>query len=255
MENIIDEEFTEVKKAKPRVFSTHEIATGAFIGGALAGAYFLAHNFKVFGEPQKSATTWIASIIYTSLLLVSLFYIPILEHVPNMAFTAAVTGAFYGAAHHYQEKLIEDYLSDGGTTNSWLKTVGISLLFAIVFGGLIFGWAYFSDPGMTASSKSYGELNHELSYTENITEAEADNVANGLMYAQYFGMDMKSYAYVDQENGKYLIYLAIVEDAYQNPEVATYYQLVHDDTEEFSQLDISIHLVEDDITDIKLTID
>lgn len=265
MDDIIDSELVAPQEEKSKVYSEQSIAAGAFIGGPLAGAYLLGYNFKVFGEQRKFIVTWVISSVYLILLLISIFTLPFLEKIPNFYFTAVLTGAFYVAAQFYQAENIKTHLSEEGELHSWLRAIGVSTIFALVFGSAVVVWVFWGDsvfdfPSQAINtqvvSKEYGELNHEITYhSGNVLEDEVDDIANGLLFSNYFNNDQKSYAYLDKENRKYLIYIALIPDAYLDSEVSNYYRSVLNDVESFTDMDVKFVLVEDDIYNVKLSLD
>lgn len=256
MDEIIDSELVEAPKAKPRIFSIQEIMVGAFLGGSIAGGYFLAHNFKVFGEFKKANITWLISIATLVLLFFLVFQFTFLDNIPNQVFTFGVAGGFYAAAQHYQSDSIDNYLKNGGTTASWMRVIGISIAFMAILIVLIFGYVYYSDPIISATSKTYGPLNHELNYDDNyISEQEADDIAAALTYGGYFGEEQQGYAYLTEKNEKNFIILPLLKDAYKDPEVIQYYEWLQKELEEFTQDEIVIGLCEDDITIINKEIE
>ena len=59
-----------------KIYKDKEVWVGTFLGGPLVAGYFIAKNFKVFGEADKARKTWVIAIIATMFLFGISFYAP-----------------------------------------------------------------------------------------------------------------------------------------------------------------------------------
>lgn len=59
------EQTLEIQNGSKKIYKDKAIWVGTFLGGPLVAGYFIAENFKVFGEYGKAKKTWIYAILTT----------------------------------------------------------------------------------------------------------------------------------------------------------------------------------------------
>lgn len=126
-------------KKETKLYSVGQIALATFVGGALAGCYFLSKNFETFGNKKFAARSlWIGVIIV--LLIGLLIFVPssILKYIPNIVIPAVYIGAIVTVTRQYQGKEIVKHFKSKGMKQSWLKVIGISILSAIIILAYLF---------------------------------------------------------------------------------------------------------------------
>lgn len=81
-----------IQKPTKKIYKDRAISVGTFLGGPLVAGYFIAENFKVFGEYEKAKKTWIYTIIATVIIFGGIFLIPDDVKVPNQIIPLVYTG-------------------------------------------------------------------------------------------------------------------------------------------------------------------
>jgi len=120
-----DVQLDEIPEGK--VFITKNIAIAAFFGGLPVGAYLLAHNFSVLGDQRKAIITWmIAALLF--LLIVFSGFIPLLDHVPAIAYSLVIALAAGQAAKHFQVAKVANHIEKGGDVYSTKRVIAITLI-------------------------------------------------------------------------------------------------------------------------------
>ena len=113
------------------VYSPNQAAAGAFLGGPVAGLYFLKHNFRALNRPEQERMTVRYGGIFMFALLAILPFIP--ESVPGMPFAAAFIVASRMLVEKYQfskQDIID--APELEFQSNWL-VLGVSLLCMLVF--------------------------------------------------------------------------------------------------------------------------
>lgn len=65
------------------VYTAKHVRLGTFLGGPLIAGYFIAENYKVFGEYGKAKAAWIYAIAATIVIFGSVIFIPETARIPN----------------------------------------------------------------------------------------------------------------------------------------------------------------------------
>ncbi|MEO5642533.1 MAG: hypothetical protein ABIQ40_14275 [Bacteroidia bacterium] len=225
----------------PKIFQGKSIYAATFIGGPLAAAYMIAHNFKVFGDSAKARSIWISSILFTVLLFVVVFNLPANIKIPNVLFPLVYTGIAYGIMHYYQGKQIEAYLQKGGSLFNGWKIAGVALISLLITGGCVFAYVYFTDPVFTSSTKSYGTSENIIMYPKGtITEAEVDKIEQSLERTGVFVNSRTINVYLDKSNGNYEITFAMLENSWNEPQTIADFDTIR---QEIQQDFPSAHIV------------
>lgn len=204
--------FEEIPTEK--IYTEKAIRVGTFLGGPLVAGYFIAENFKVFGDFTKVRNTWIIAILSTILVFGLIFMIPDNVKIPNIIFPLIYMGIAAYFTKKYQEKDIAKHIENGGDEFNWWRTIGISIVGCIVTLGVILGIAFFNDAAngvLTESTKTYGAMNHEISYQSNINENEADKIASAFIKTTFFDDAIKKYVYLKKIDNNYEISISCNE--------------------------------------------
>jgi hypothetical protein len=214
MEEIVNEKSVFEEIPTERIYSEKAIRVGTFLGGPIVAGYFMAENFKVFGDFTKVRNTWIISILSTILIFSLIFMIPEDIKIPNVIFPIIYMGIAAYFTKKYQEKDIVQHIENGGEEFNWWRTVGISLIGCIVTLGILFGVAFFSEAAngrLTESTKTYGAMKHEIAYQNNINENEVDKIAEVFQKTTFFDDAITKYVYLEKINNNYEISISCNE--------------------------------------------
>ena len=193
-----------------RIYTENEIGFAAFFFGPIAGAYFIARNFKVFEQPQRALRTMISSVVFTALLFVALFTIPGAERLPHYILPLIFGLVANYLVQRYQGTAIGEHLDSGGAAFCWGRTVlvslGIGVLTVAVPVAVFVAYSFATD---NTASKTYGKMQHDISFDKsNISEAEIDKIASELTAATFFDDEKKKSVDVKKSGNTYevLIY-------------------------------------------------
>ncbi|MDA6069855.1 hypothetical protein NJT12_09510 [Flavobacterium sp. AC] len=86
MEELVIEKSVFEEIPTEKIYSEKAIRVGTFLGGPLVAGYFMAENFKVFGDYNKVRNTWIITILSTIVIFSLIFMIPEDVKIPNIVF-------------------------------------------------------------------------------------------------------------------------------------------------------------------------
>ncbi|CAN5913619.1 hypothetical protein BH11BAC7_BH11BAC7_08760 [soil metagenome] len=225
--------FVNEQPTSPKIFGLKAIYPAAFVGGPLAAGYIIAHNFKVFGQPEKSRNTWIISILFAVLLFLVVFNLPANIKIPNVLIPLIYTGIAYGAMFYSQEKQIEAYLQKGGSLFNGWKIAGVALISLLITGTCVFAYVYFTDPVFTSSTKSYGTSENVIMYPKGtITEAEVDKIEQSLERTGVFVNSRTINVYLDKSNGNYEITFAMLKDSWNEPQTIADFKVIQQEIQQ-----------------------
>jgi hypothetical protein len=130
-ENILDTPNAVVSVAK-KWNSKAQIGVGTFLGGPIAATFFIAENYKNLGDKSTYQKTLIYGTLATIALFAALFLIPETSKIPSQVFPIAYLVSVNAYIQQFQLPLILAHTAAGGKQNSWLRTVGISILFLLI---------------------------------------------------------------------------------------------------------------------------
>ncbi|WP_316836978.1 hypothetical protein [Pedobacter nutrimenti] len=200
------EQTIDIQKPTEKIYKDRAIWLGTFLGGPLVAGYFIAENFKVFGEYDKAKKTWIYTVIATIILFGGIFLIPDNVKIPNQIIPLIYTGIASYLLKHFQGQNIEIYINSGGEFFSWWRTVGIGLIGLVITFVLIFGFALLSDTTSTVGTNThtYGIMKHEIAFDKNnISESEVNKIADGLIKTTFFDDAVTKYVYAKKVNNNF----------------------------------------------------
>ncbi len=123
-----------------KIYTIKAIQVATFIGGPLVAGYLIAENYKAINEHGKAKTTWIYAVIATVIIFGLAISIADNDHIkiPTPVIPLIYSWITYWLVQTYQKQQIDTFLTSGGTTYSWWRTIGISLAGAIITFGLLF---------------------------------------------------------------------------------------------------------------------
>ena len=214
MEEIVLEKSVFEEVPTEKIYSEKAIRVGTFLGGPIVAGYFIAENFKVFGDFDKVKRTWIITILASILIFGLIFMIPEDVKIPNVIFPVIYMGIAAYFTKKYQEINIAKHIENGGEEYNWWRTIGISLIGCIVTLGTLFGIAFANEAAngrLTESTKTYGAMNHEIAYQSNINENEADKIAEAFEKTTFFDDAITKYVYLEKINNNYEISISCNE--------------------------------------------
>lgn len=219
-ETVIEKsDFKEIPQQK--IYSEKAIRAGTFLGGPLVAGYFLSENFKAFNDFEKVKTTWIITLISTVIIFALIFIIPENINIPNIVFPLIYTGIAAYFIKQYQEKNINEHLKNGGEEFGWGRTIGVSiagciLTFAVIF-SIFFAIDTINNPSYTETSKTYGAMNHEIVYEDNVKVEEADKIAEAFEKTTFFDQYQTKFVHLRKDGNTYEISISCTESIKSNP--------------------------------------
>ena len=248
------EQTIDSQTASKKIYKDREIWGGTFLGGPLVAGYLIAENFKVFNEPEKAKKTWVYAIISTIVIFGGIFLLIDTEEIPRQIIPLCYTAIAYFLVRHYQGTLINSHINSGGQTYSWWRTIGISLIGAVITFLPIFGIALISDTVKNAeiTTKTFGIIKHEISFDKsNISETEVDKLADGLTETTFFDQTVTKYVFAKKVGNNYEIYISCDNSVTSSSEsLAPFVQLRDDMQTLFPNNKIIFNLVVDDLDNV-----
>lgn len=206
--------FEEIPTEK--IYTEKAIRVGTFLGGPLVAGYFMAENFKVFGDSDKAKKTWIITILATLCIFALIFFVPenILDKIPNIVFPLIYMGIAAYCTKLYQEKLINEHIENGGEQFNWGRTIAISIIGISILLGAVFSTYFLTETAngrLTESTKTYGTIQHQIVYQNNIDENEVDKIAEVFKKTTFFDDALTKYVYLEKINNNYEISISCNE--------------------------------------------
>lgn len=254
---IIDANDKDSKYAK-KVYDMRAIWIGTFLGGPLTAGYLAAENFKAIGQPRRVQSAWMIAIVSTIVIFGAVFLIPSIEKVPTYLIPTTYTVIAYYLIHHFQGAELKSRAADAGKVFSVWRSVVVGLIFAVITILPIVGYVFMSDPTITARSKSYGTLQHEVYFdATQISEADADKVAKALTELSFFDDENQKGVFLSRQENKFVIAIPLIQDAWNEPEVVNYFELLRDDIQPYFDVEtIVLNLCEaEDITAVRKVVE
>ncbi|HEX8041611.1 MAG TPA: hypothetical protein VF490_20830 [Chryseosolibacter sp.] len=250
-EQIID---SEIETTSRKIYPMKAIWVGTFLGGPLSAGYLIAENFKTLGHRNKVGPTWILAIAATISVFGGVFLIPDAEKLPRQIVPLIYTAIVYAIVQQVQGQEIKAFMSGTGKAFSIWRALGLSLIWCVITLVPVFLSVLLTDPVITAQSKSYGELKHEIYFHENnVAENEADEIAEALRKASFFDDVQRKSVVLDKSDDAYVISIPLIKDAWNDSEVVSYFEDLRTKVQTFFPAKkIIINLSsEEDVTDVK----
>lgn len=122
-----------------QIYTPNHIRFGTFLGGPLVAGYYLAENYKVFGEPGKAKAAWIYAIAATVVIYGGIIALPQTVKIPGFVFPIAYGWVAFYLTEHFQGAQINAHGNNGEGFFGWGRVVVISLIgVAITLAGIYF---------------------------------------------------------------------------------------------------------------------
>jgi len=244
--------FEEIPTGK--IYTEKAIQVGTFLGGTLVAGYLMAENFKTFGDYKNAKKSWIIAILSTIVVFGLILFIPEDINIPNVIFPVIYMGIAGYLAKKYQEQKINEHLKNGGEKFNGWRTAGVSLIGCIVTIGAIFSIYFLNEASngrLTESTKTYGSVNHEIVYQNNINENEADKIAGSFEKTGFFDNSLTKYIYLEKIDNNYEISISCHESV-QNDLTAyqSFVQLRKDMQQDFPNNKIILKLVVNNLDNV-----
>lgn len=119
------------------IYKANHIRLGTFIGGPITAGYFIAHNYKVFGEIGKANAAWIYAIAATIVIFGGALLIPDAINIPNYIIPILYCWIAFYLTQYFQGSKIEAHVNSGARVFKWGRVVVIGLIgLAVTFIGL-----------------------------------------------------------------------------------------------------------------------
>jgi hypothetical protein len=130
----------EPTQASISIYSPYQIYFASFVGGPLAGAWYLAQNYRAIANIPAARRSLVVGCLAVLAMLPLLFVLP--KKFPNLVIPIAYSAAFYFFA---QQRFVVDSargIRFGSGWRHWTNVVGVSvfllvLTLALWVGGLI----------------------------------------------------------------------------------------------------------------------
>ncbi len=210
----------KTKAPSEKIYSKKAIWFGSFLGGPLSAGYFLASNFKSFGQQNRVRNTWMVAVVATAVLIAILYFLPDDINIPNSLIPLLTAAAAGYIADCTQGREIEAFAAAGGSFHKWWNTALISIGLAIALFVPLVTVAAIADsisaPAYTA--RAYGTTKNEITFdVKEMSVAEADALAAAFAETEFFNDKFTRYVLVEKSGSTYIIYLELIEGAVDNP--------------------------------------
>jgi hypothetical protein len=167
------------------IYSPRQIQAATFFGGPFAAAYFLKSSFESINKHVLASKSFIVSLIVSVLIIGILPFLP--EKMPNNViplFYLIPVIALLKKHYFTKEEIIES--EDFAIESSW-KVAGISLVSAILYGVIAFGYLWVSQSDEDVANNVVDNINTakiELNsdYFLNLKATKDPNGSGVLMY-------------------------------------------------------------------------
>jgi len=132
-----------------KLYTENAIRVATFLGGPLVAGYLIADNYKQLGETRQVRKTWLITIVSTVIIFVIAWYLP--DDFPHLIVPIAYTVGVYYLVERLQGAKIKAHVAAGGMTWSMgravlVSVVGLVIMVAIIFGGLLLMDQSFAKP-------------------------------------------------------------------------------------------------------------
>lgn len=254
MTNKVKDPFAIEQSDERKIYRANLILPATFLGGPLCAGYIIAENFKTFGDNHKVGATWTISILSTVAIFLAVFKIPDSIFIPPQLIPLVYSGIAYGIISVLQGREIEAYVIETGRVFSAGRSVVIGLIGAVTTIIPVIGYFVMADPMLTASNKTYGQLNHEIYFDEStISDSEVDRVAEALTQTLFFDDVQQKSIFIKAIGSKYFLSIPVTGNAWNDRETVAYFESLRRRlTPLLYGNPIIIHLCSDgDITDVK----
>lgn len=239
-----------------KIYKDREVWVGTFLGGPLVAGYMIAHNFKVFGDTIRARKTWIIAFAALLALLGIVLFAPYIDRIPQWAIPLVYTGMAFVLMRLYQGEKVAAHVRAGGQIQSWWRTLGVSLVIAVISFVPFIGAAVLADMVKNANVvyKNYGAAGHEIGFDKtNLAESEVDALAAGFEQFGFFndGKNGKWFVYVRKIENRYEISVSVDKSAAHNPQNVKFFARLRDEMQAlFPNNKIILNLIVDDLDNV-----
>jgi len=186
-----------------RLYTISGIGWVTFLGGPLAAAYLLAHNFRALGQPEHARRTQFGALAVLVVLFGVLALLP--QRIAEfkwlqLAVAGAWTAAAGGIAEVYQAAAIRAHVKAGGREGSGLVAIGVmigGLALTLFLAMLIFAAA----PPFEGRRFEVPNTDGVVYYSGSANEGDASAVADLLSQLGYFSAGVVPANLVGDEDG------------------------------------------------------
>lgn len=119
------------------IYSDIMIYISTFFTGPLVAGYMMSRNFKVLGEKEKVAPTWIIAIASSLMLFAIAFLTPNMSLISDLYISLLVSLVTYFLIRVTQGKALAEHIKNGGLRYSWIRCIAIIAIWWVVVIGLI----------------------------------------------------------------------------------------------------------------------
>jgi len=247
------EQTLAIQSSTQKIYKSNAIRVATFLGGPLAGGYFIAENFKAFNEPEKAKKTWIYTILTTIVIFAIAFAIPGNSRSGEYFIPLLYSWAAYYLVQHYQGAEIAAHVNAGGQFYNWGRVVVVTLIGFVTVLAAFF--VLMDSAGSILSNetiKIYGAAPSEVHFDKtNISPAEVDKIGQGFIDNGLFGSSNKVAVYVKKKGSSYEISIPCNDKVKTNPQVAQEFALLRAGMQsKFPQNKIIFNLVVDDVDNV-----
>ena len=122
------------------------IAVCTFLTGPLVAGYLVAENFNQLKERRKAINTWIFTICYTLILILSMVFIPFFEDIPGFIFSILNVFIVSYFVQRFQLTSINLHQEKGGQFFSVWRAVLASFVSLVIMVALILAILFIAEP-------------------------------------------------------------------------------------------------------------
>lgn len=135
---------------KEKFYSSGWIFLGTYIGGPLAGAYFLGKNYVVLGRKDLFAKSMQFGVGATLLGVLVLIMVPdsVIDTIPTSIIPLLYTLLIGYLFNTYQKKDIDVLIKDGHKKQSGFKVFGLAMMWLLISFGMFLAVAFILPEGL-----------------------------------------------------------------------------------------------------------
>ena len=130
-----------------KLYTPTQVGVAALLGAPAAAGWFISRNETQLGRPRYARRWFWGGLVFTVLLLVGSFFLPV--HFPRTGLAIGYVVACYQTARQLYATTLQDHRAAGGQFGSWWKVVGVSLLFLVILTVAIFVVAFLLPASVT----------------------------------------------------------------------------------------------------------
>jgi hypothetical protein len=236
-----------IQKPSKKIYNGNAVWLGTFIGGPLVAGYLIAENYKVFNEPGKAKKAWVYAILATIAIFGGLFLLPDSTKIPNTIIPLFYTAITWSIVQYYQATQINAHIDAGGLIYKRSRAFVVGLIGAVIIAVPFIGLLYLTDPALSATTKTYGNIHNEILFNSTtISENEINQIADGLTKQSFFDETQRKSIFVKKDKEKYILMICLIDSSWEKTEVVGYFnQLRWDMQTLFPNNKITIELCSD----------